>query len=201
MCQLVQRPAEQTLLELYPSLYRIDNIEELPELTPSEGSTESEIARKERRKQRKIRRAEREKKRLEQQKSNASQEQTQNSTSTHSQQPNTDQTNPNNSESETDSTSSSEDEIDWETPHFLPLSAEVIGSAGMFLLDCGDNLILWIGQNVSSESMRSIFGKTFPHELKEYDQELPEINDSLGNVRLREFIEIIRTSYLRGWAR
>ena len=77
----------------------------------------------------------------------------------------------------------------------MPLTAEILCSNGMFLLDIGESLILWIGQNVSPEHMKQFFGKTFPHELREFGQDLPEVEGSVGNARLREFIDILRTNY------
>ena len=86
-------------------------------------------------------------------------------------------------------------EIDWETPNFLPLTAELLSSQGIFLLDNLDSIIIWVGQNVSTEVMRNLFGKTFPNELKEYGQELPIIENSEANKRLREFVGILRSTY------
>ena len=70
---------------------------------------------------------------------------------------------------------SSEYEMDWETPDFLSLSAEQLSADGVYLMDTGDNLILWVGQSVPVESMQKLFNKTFPNELKEYGQELRQV--------------------------
>jgi len=187
MCQINQRPCEQTLLELYPSLYRIDNIAELPEIASSENSGRRNS------------------------KNNSGQSTGQSigkgdgssvePSPVHQPSENRnsnekgDHDRDDSSSSTSDSTSDDGSIIDWETPNFLPLSAEMLSSNGMFLLDIGDNFILWIGQHVSFDRMRHFFGKSFPNELKEFGQELPEIPDSLANCRLRQFIEVLRTSY------
>lgn len=137
MCQLKQRPVEQSLLEIYPSMYRVDHLDRQPDHTPSEKQSSS------------------------------------------------------------GSETSSEYEMDWETPDFLSLTAENISSQGIYLLDIGDNLILWVGQHVPTEVMKKIFNKTFPNELKEAEHEIPEIAESSANQRLLEFIESLRNSYHR----
>jgi len=79
----------------------------------------------------------------------------------------------------------------------LSLSAENISSQGIYLMDVGDNIILWVGQHVPPDVMKKIFNKTFPNELKETEQTIPEIPDSPANQRLQEFIESLRNSYHR----
>ena len=74
-------------------------------------------------------------------------------------------------------------EMDWETPEFLSLSAECLSADGVFLMDIGDSLLLWVGSSVPAEGMKKLFGKTFPNELKEYGQELRRSFQSLFEKR------------------
>lgn len=138
MCQLKQLPADQALLEMYPVLYRIDELDKQPLATDSESES---------------------------------------------------QKNEDNSESSVE---------EWRHPDVLPLTAASLCGNGIFLMDCGSEIIVYVGQQVAVEAMQQMFGKTFPNELDEQGQQLPEL-ETLLNTRLHEFIDTIQDPQFRSF--
>jgi len=146
MCQLKQQPAEQSLTEIYPTLYRIDFLDQQPLVQHTDESNS--------------------------------------------------QRDPNSPVSEKSSESSLSE---WIHPDILPLTAQNLSSQGVFLMDAGNVIIIFIGKECPSEVMQKMFAKNFPGELDQWQAQLPDIEDSLLNQRVHELIETLQDPNFRSF--
>ena len=146
MCQLKQQPAEQSLTEIYPTLYRIDFLDQQPLVQHTDESNS--------------------------------------------------QRDPNSPVSEKSSESSLSE---WIHPDILPLTAQNLSAQGVFLMDAGNCIIIFVGKECPSEIMRKMFAKNFPGELDQWQAQLPDIEDSLLNQRTHELIETLQDPNFRSF--
>lgn len=79
----------------------------------------------------------------------------------------------------------------YQGPPILSASAERLSRQGIYLLDNGRELMLFVGRNVSDDAVQSLFNLRTFNELPERSIRLPELNNEF-NVKTRHFIENIR---------
>ncbi|XP_028050482.2 protein transport protein Sec24A isoform X2 [Monomorium pharaonis] len=72
-------------------------------------------------------------------------------------------------------------------PPRLNLSAEKLDSRGIFLLDAGDRILIYIGKNINSLLCSNVFGTSAFASIPEEMYELPEL-DTIESERLRNFV-------------
>lgn len=72
-------------------------------------------------------------------------------------------------------------------PPRLHLSCEKLDSRGVFVLDTGDNLIMYVLRNIPPALCRVLFGAPAFESIPDVMYELPEL-DNQDSERLRAFI-------------
>jgi protein transport protein SEC24 len=72
-------------------------------------------------------------------------------------------------------------------PPRLHLSCEKLDSRGVFVLDTGDNLIMYVLRNIPTAVCRVLFGVPAFESIPDVMYELPEL-DNQDSERLRAFI-------------
>uniref|UniRef100_UPI00358F882D protein transport protein Sec24A-like isoform X2 n=1 Tax=Myxine glutinosa TaxID=7769 RepID=UPI00358F882D len=76
-------------------------------------------------------------------------------------------------------------------PSILKLSAEKMSGDGVFLLDCGSVLYLWLGRNCKTEFLSNIFGVSNVSAIQPNTSSLPELQNPESE-RLRAFLGSLR---------
>lgn len=78
----------------------------------------------------------------------------------------------------------------------LRTSYEKLRADGVFLLENGLQMFIWVGTNTSPEWLNDVFGVNAPHQLDPVMAELPE-RDNPTSVRVRDIIATIRAQRKR----
>ncbi|KAE8038073.1 hypothetical protein FH972_010617 [Carpinus fangiana] len=93
---------------------------------------------------------------------------------------------------------SPKDEDESLVPPMIPLSSEHVSDEGIFLLENGEDCLIYIGDSVDSSILQQLFGISSPNEipiqfvLQQYDNPLSQkLNDLVNEIRRQ------RCSYLR----
>lgn len=77
-------------------------------------------------------------------------------------------------------------------PAPLRTSYDKLHPEGVFLLENGLQMFIWVGSNTPSTWLMDVFGVNAPHQLDPVMAELPEL-DNPASRRVREIITTIRT--------
>ncbi|XP_067632587.1 protein transport protein Sec24A isoform X2 [Eurosta solidaginis] len=94
---------------------------------------------------------------------------------------------PNANQNANANTLDNEDEDDLPDVPRLQLSAEFLDSRSIFLLDCGNLIIVYVGLNVPSNILEGAFGVKSTAELSDYVYGLPNVNSPENDI-LKRFI-------------
>jgi protein transport protein SEC24 len=84
-----------------------------------------------------------------------------------------------------DNSSSSEHEIC--IPPRLQLSSEHIDRHGVYIMDCGEAIYMWIGRSVSDLFLEQVFDCKSFQELPDHSNDLPDLDNILSE-RIRNFL-------------
>ncbi|XP_068231353.1 protein transport protein Sec24C [Palaemon carinicauda] len=91
---------------------------------------------------------------------------------------------------------SDEDPQNTGLPAPLRASYEKLRADGVFLLENGMQMFIWVGTNTNPDWLNDVFGVNAPHQLDPVMAELPE-RDNPTSIRVREIISTIRSQRKR----
>lgn len=72
-------------------------------------------------------------------------------------------------------------------PPRLHLSSENIDRHGVYIMDCGEAIYMWIGRSVSDLFLQQVFDCTSFQELPDHSNDLPDLDNELSE-RIRNFL-------------
>lgn len=77
-------------------------------------------------------------------------------------------------------------------PGSLRTSYDKLHSEGVFLLENGQQMFVWVGSNISPDWLMEVFGVNAPHQLDPVMAEMPELDNPTSR-RVRDVITAVRT--------
>ena len=72
-------------------------------------------------------------------------------------------------------------------PPKLHLSSENIDRHGVYVMDCGEAIYMWIGRSVSDDFLKQVFDVKSFQDLPDNSNDLPELDNVLSD-RVRNFL-------------